>query len=186
MSQQVNESAPKPGPSTPAAGASAPALAATPAATPESTSAPEEPKLFTQADLDRIIGQRLAPMKEKADAFDKAQEAAKSEAQRQADALAAAQAENMALKAAEARRQAALTAGLSPEASDLVTGSTPEEIDASVKKVQAALKATQPVPHKPLPDPSQHRQVIGGATGGSTSVRESRDRFAARYNPINK
>ncbi|MCL1838664.1 MAG: hypothetical protein FWG47_05035 [Propionibacteriaceae bacterium] len=135
--------------------------AAAPENSPETQGQPEAPApgpvkdelKFTQTDLDKIIAGRIAPLQAKAAEYDKLVEAQKTDAQRQADKLGALQAKLEAYEAAEARREAAKVASLPPEAHDLVTGSTPEEIGASVAKV-AALIASIGAPRTPAPVPA--------------------------------
>lgn len=111
-------------------------------------------KKFTQADLDRIIASRVAPLQQKASEYDKLVESQKSESQKQAETLARLQAENDAFKAGQARREAAKTAQLPVEAYDLVAGSTEAEIQASVETVKALIMTLQG-PRTPQPDPAQ-------------------------------
>ena len=147
MSTPPTDPAPKPGPP--------PSHQPDPPADPPKTDPRDEPK-FSQADVDRIIAGRLAPVKEKADAYDKQIEAAKTDAQRQQDELDKMRAENAVLKAAQARRDAAMAANLPASAIGLVTGDTPEQIDLSVKAVQALIQELG-APRTPAPDPSAGR-----------------------------
>jgi len=130
---------------------------------------------FTQADLDRIIASRVGPLQQKAAEYDKLLDSQKTEAQRQADALKALEAENAAFKAAETRRQAAAAANLPAEAHDLVTGNTPDEIDASIKKL-AALLTIAAGPKTLPPNPSAGKAGVAAEQGGDWL----RDRFATR------
>lgn len=133
---------------------------------------------FTQADLDRIIAARLAPLKEKADAYDKAQEAAKTEAERQADARQALEAELAGYKAAEARRQAVEAANLPPEVAGLVTGSTAEQIAASVEQVKEVV-AKLTGPRTPRPD--KHQGLGPSIPAAPMSVAQVRQRQSEKY-----
>ncbi|MDR2973533.1 MAG: DUF4355 domain-containing protein [Propionibacteriaceae bacterium] len=144
------------------------------------TSAPD--RLFTQADLDRIITSRIAPLQAKAGEYDKLVESQKSQEQKQAEALAAMRTKLANYEAAEARREAAQSAKLDPEFAALVTGSTPEEIAESVKHVAAAYQAATK-PRRPAPDPHQGR----GATneGGVSSVGQAREKFSQRFKKNN-
>jgi len=117
----------------------------------------EGEKKFTQADVDRILANRLGPLKEKAAAWDKQAEANKSDQQRSVEALAALQAKVTAYEQADVRRQAAQDAGLSPAGAALVTGDTPEAIAASITAIQALLKETTGGSGKLPVDPNQGR-----------------------------
>jgi len=154
MSTPPTDPAPKPGPP--------PSHQPDPPADQPKTDPRDEPK-FSQADVDRIIAGRLAPVKEKADAYDKQIEAAKTDAQRQQDTLEQMRAENAVLKAAQARRDAATAANLPASAIGLVTGDTPEQIDLSVKAVQALTAPPAALIHCRLSD-AEHgvSWVLGG------------------------
>lgn len=115
---------------------------------------PDTEAKFTQADIDRIVAARVGPLQTKAAEYDKLIDSQKTEAQRQADNLARLEAENTSLKAVQARRQAGEAAKLPVEALDLITGTTPEEISASVEKVQALI-TTISGPQTPKPNPLQ-------------------------------
>jgi hypothetical protein len=150
-----------------------PAPQSTPAVPP-----PSPERTFTQADLDRIITARVAPLQQKASEYDKLLDAQKTDAQRQADAIARLEAENAEYKAAEARRAAALAARLPAEFVALVTGTTPEEITESVKQVTTAYTAaTKPRP--PQPDPHLGRGPSPQVE--MTSVAQARERFSQRF-----
>jgi hypothetical protein len=108
----------------------------------------------SQDELDRIIRDRLAreqakyadyaDLKTKAAEWEKAQEASKTEAQKQADALAKLQAENRDLKVRSLRAEVASAKGVPV---GLLTGTTREEIEVSAA---AALEwRGQPVPKGP-------------------------------------
>lgn len=115
----------------------------------------------TQADFDRMIADRIsrerakfadyADLKTKAEAFDAATEAAKSEAQKQADALAAANAELAAYKQREqvAAWAANIARGSHVPASAL-RGSTEAELRAHFAELQALIPA--PGAEKRTPD----------------------------------
>lgn len=127
-----------------------------PAGEPEKTPPAKDEAHFTQADVDRILAGRIGPLKEKADAYDKQVEASKTEAQKQAEAMSALKAENDRMKAAEARRSAGLAAKLPANALAYITGSTDEEIAASVKGLQTLVEELGGA-HAPNPDPTQGR-----------------------------
>lgn len=112
-----------------------PTTAAPEAAKPE---APAWTPPATQADLDRIIADRLSREKAKyanhdelvakAAEYDKAQEAAKTEAQKLADRLAAAEAKAQEAEAKAIRAEVAQAKGV-PAA--LLTGNTKEALEAA-------------------------------------------------------
>jgi len=150
----------------------------TPATTPEDAQSQPPAKTFTQEDVNRIVGERVASLKAKADAYDKAQDAAKTEAQRQADLIAGLQNQVAAYEAAVARRQAAEAAHLPPEAVALVTGTTDQEINESIAQIQAVvISLTQP--RRPAPDPSQGRGP--GNAHATATVAEARDKYSKKY-----
>jgi hypothetical protein len=143
---------------------------------PNGTSPSSTPS-FTQADVDRIVSRRVAALQEKADAYDRQVEATKSEAQKQAEKIAELESKLAAVETSNARRKAALDAGLVGEAVDLVTGDTPDEIAASVKKLTdliGQVTATQ----KPAPDKSQGRTGVNARLG---SVAAAREKYASRF-----
>ena len=130
----------------------------TAAATTEAPATTE--RTFTQADVDRIIASRVAPLQAKAAEYDKMLDSQKTDAQRQADMIARLEAENAAFRAGEIRRQAAIAAKLPPEAHALVTGTTAEEIAESVKQVQALVTSLGgPRPPAPVPGLGQVNQT---------------------------
>ncbi|MDR2930656.1 MAG: DUF4355 domain-containing protein [Propionibacteriaceae bacterium] len=139
-------------------------------------------RTFTQADLDRIIASRIAPLQAKAGEYDKLVESQKSQEQKQAEALAAMRTKVANYEAAEARREAARSAKLEPEFAALVTGSTPEEIAESVKNITAAYQAATK-PRRPAPDPHQGRGTT--THSGVTSVGQARDKFSQRFKKNN-
>lgn len=151
--------------------------AQTPAQSAQNQDPAQPERTFTQADLNRIIAERVGPLQAKASEYDKLAESQKSEAQKQAEALASLQRENQELKASQARRDAAQAANLPAEAYALVTGSAPEEIDASIKAVQSLVKKLTG-PQTPPPDPSQG-QV--GRAPVVRSISEARQEAASKY-----
>ena len=140
----------------------------------EQPAPPAPERTFTQADVDRIIAARIAGLREKAEAYDKAQEAAKTESQKQAEEMARMRAELDSFKAAEACRKAASDARLPPAFAALVRGVTEEEIAESVKLAEAAY-AEAVGPKVPQPDRSQGR---GPAQPVVASVAQARDKYA--------
>jgi len=113
----------------------------------------------SQADLDRIIADRLSrekakyadydDVKTKAAEFDKAQEAAKTEAQKLADRLAAAEAKAQEAEVKAIRAEVAQAKGV-PAA--LLTGTTKEALEAAADALIAFKGDTPKVPAAPSAD----------------------------------
>lgn len=114
-------------------------------------------KTYTQADIDRIIGERIAKERSKQEAaVKKAQEESErkaAEAQGQyeklyketLDKLAATEAKTKALELATMQRDAAAKAGLPVAFADRLRGETPEDLEADAKALLASLpKPTAP------------------------------------------
>ena len=187
MTVPINEpttaAAPKPGPPTHPAAAPAPGQAQQQPVDPPSA-APDEPKLFSQADLDRILGQRLAPLRQKADAYDAQNEASKSEAQKAAEQIAALQTKVKAFEDArqigEWKAQVAKDTGVPAEA---LAGSTLEEIQAHADILKPLVKG-DPIPGY-VPSQGRTAPTPPGDNAGPSSVRESRERFAAQFKTNN-
>ena len=115
----------------------------------------QEGKTFTQAEVDRLIGERLsrergkyadyADLKAKAEKYDEAQEAAKSELEKARDAAGKAQAELDALKAEAQRRD--LVDKVSSDTgipANLLHGDSEDELRASAKAVSAFVESRKP------------------------------------------
>lgn len=118
----------------------------------------------SQADLDRIIAERLtrerskfsdyADLKEKAAQFDAAEDAAKSEAQKQAEALQAAQEELSEYKRREQVSQWALeVATATGVPADALRGSSKEDLEAHAEQLKS-LGIGQNQPRIPTPVPT--------------------------------
>lgn len=144
----------------------APAAPAAPAATEDPKPTPTtEPRTFTQAELDQIIEKRLGKyrdydeIKAKASKFDEAEEAAKSELQKERERAERAESEAMAAK----REAFAATKGMPVE---LITGSTQEEWDAAAAKA-LEWKGAQADPTPPPPVPTAHAAGNNGVPAGS-------------------
>lgn len=172
----------KRGPIWPVVGASEDPPAGDPPAGDPPAGEPEG-KTFTQADLDRIIGERLAreniaELKDKATKFDELDNANKTELQRfqeQLDATNAekAQAEQRAAQAELERMKItiAATKGIPISSAGRLAGSTQEEIEADADKFLADFG-----PKTPLPNPQQGN----GGGGQSRSVEAGAALFAAK------
>jgi hypothetical protein len=122
---------------------------------------------FTQADIDRIVTERVrkeqakftdyGDLKKKAAEFDKAAEAQKSEAQKLADKLAEAEKSVAARDTALSRMIAATTHGIPVDLIDMLGVGSPEEIDARAKLL--AEKLAPAVPGTPQPNAIPGRPV---------------------------
>jgi sRNA-binding protein len=112
--------------------------------------------ITTQEDLDRVITGRLERERKKyADyddlkaakaELDKIRESQKTDAEKQAEALKAQQTALAAAKSEAALARAALKHGLSEEDLELITGGTPDEIEAKAAKLAARLGNKSPLP----------------------------------------
>lgn len=150
----------------------------TPNAAPDK--APEQPaeKTFTQADVDRVVGERLAREKEKFGDYDdlkakaerlkEIEDANKSESQKLTDQIAALQ-KQIAEKDAEVAKASLTSLKTSVAASKGVpaaglTGTTKEELEASADELIAWRDANKP-PRKP---PAGLKS--GASSNGDTSA----------------
>lgn len=146
--------------------------------TTEQQTAPWTPP-STQAELDRIIGERLArerskfadyeALQQKASRFDELEEAKKTTEQRQAETIAAAEKRAADFEAQLVRAQVQASTGLSDEDMEFIHGGTREELQSKAEKflTRNGLLAEQRLAaarRGPLPDPSQGR-VSSGIAG---------------------
>lgn len=142
----------------------------------KTTATPEPEKTFTQADIDRIVSERLDrergkyadydELKAKAAKFDEAEEASKTELQKATEKATALQAEVDALKAAtelrNVRDKVATETGIPVT---LLTGGTEEECKAQAEAIKAY---AQEAPYPSVKD-----------AGNTHTVKtETRDQFA--------
>jgi Domain of unknown function (DUF4355) len=137
---------------------------------------------FTQADLDRVVADRLArergkyadytDLQKKAAEFDKIQDANKSDLDKANDALSAAQVELAELRVASVRSAAATAAGLPAELHEFITATDPEKA-AEQAKVLAA-KLTPPNTAGGIPQGSRPGAAV--APDFNTWLRESAGR----------
>lgn len=127
--------------------------------TPTTTPAPTTsatPQAFTQADVDRIVAERLGrergkyadydDLKTKASEFDKFQDAQKTELQREADKRAAAEAELAVLRVERVRQQAAAKAGLPADLAEFITASDEAAAEEQAKRLAERVKPAGPTP----------------------------------------
>ena len=113
-------------------------------------------KTFTQADVDRLLADRLARerkkfadydgLKKKAIEFDKWQDAQKSEVEKLNDQLAAAQVELQGFRVAEIRRTAAVAAGLPANYAKYITAADEAEALEQAKELAKDIKTPEPKP----------------------------------------
>ncbi|MFE2912826.1 capsid assembly scaffolding protein Gp46 family protein [Kitasatospora indigofera] len=147
---------------------------------------------FSQADLDRIVADRLTrerakfadydDLKAKAAQLDKATEDQKSEFQKERERADAAAGAAANLERELWRERAARQHGLSDDLVEFLSGDTAEQVQERAKtlaeKLAAAAPAAQTGPRRPAPDRSQGQ---GGGKGGST-LQTGRDLYRARHN----
>ncbi|MDR1214465.1 MAG: DUF4355 domain-containing protein [Propionibacteriaceae bacterium] len=144
----------------------------------------------TQADLDRIITDRLSRERAKYADYEQLkqdsvklkgiEDAGKSEAQRLADEMAQIRQERDALAAESLRRQVADRKGIPTGLAGLLAGSTEAEVEAAADQVLAALadQQAQAGPRAPKPDPSQGKAPTAPA---AQSVQDARQRYREKY-----
>lgn len=133
----------------------------------QAVEAADQPRTFTQEDVDRIVANRLArakheppadyaELREKARAYDEAQEAAKSELERATERADKAERALAALKADAARRdlvqQVATSAGVSADVLARMQGDTAEQVQANAD----LLKSATPNPYPVVADAGEH------------------------------
>lgn len=144
----------------------------------QETNTNNQEKTFTQEEMNRILGERLArerekfadydSLKEKAEKFDKAEEASKSELQKQTEKANELQKKldqmNAANKIREIREKVAKEKRVP---ANLLNGSTEEECKA---QADAILSFAKPDAYPAVPD--------GGEVSKSGGKKETRDQFA--------
>lgn len=132
--------------------------------------APAEEKTFTQAQMDAIIGDRLArerakyadysELKQKAEAYDQAEELSKSELQKATERAERAEAQLADMRSrAEAERMKAEIAADRGIPAELLRGSDRAELEAHADAIKAALAGVQRFPN-----------VSDGGDGGTPSA----------------
>lgn len=134
----------------------------------------------SQAELDRIIGDRLArerakfgdyeTLQEKASRLDELEEAKKTAEQKQTEALTVAEKRAATAEAALIRAQVQASAGLTDDDMSFIHGATREELEAAAEKfiTRTGLLAEQrqaAARRGPAPDPTQGRS--GSIPAGS-------------------
>lgn len=139
--------------------------------------------ITSQADLDKVIGERLSrerskfadydALKAKAAKFDEADQASKSELQKATEALAAAEKERDGLRLEGIRAQVALAKGLTASQAKRLVGSTKEELEADADELIKDIGATkQPTPKK---DPKSLKSGASGSAETTTGKERAAD-----------
>lgn len=141
--------------------------------TQEEAQSTEEPKTFTQEDVNRIVAGRIAKyadyeeLKAKAAKFDEAEEASKSELQKTAERADKLQAELDSMKKAakiqSIREEAAKESGVP---ANLLTGETKEDCLEQAKAIMGFAR------------PAAYPSVKDGGEVRSTGKSKTRDQFA--------
>lgn len=111
-------------------------------------------KTFTQADVDRLLADRLArerkkfagydDLKKKATEFDKLQDAQKTEVEKLNDQLTASQVELQGFRVAEIRRSAASQVGLDPKLAKFITAADETEALEQATELAEQFKPAEP------------------------------------------
>ena len=137
----------------------------------------EQATTFTQEDVDRIVQKRLAKfadyeaLKEKAEKFDAAEEASKSDLQKAEERAAALQAELDALKKADTIRSVRDEVSKDKNVpAELLTGETKEECEAQADAILQFAK------------PTTYPRVRDGGEPTGKMKRTTRDQFAEWLN----
>lgn len=118
------------------------------------TAATGADKTFTQADIDRIVADRLSrergkfadydDLKAKATKFDEFQESQKTDLEKANDRIAALEAENQTHKLSQLRATAAAEAGLPPELAEFITATDAEQAQAQAKRLAERMQPSAP------------------------------------------
>lgn len=156
---------------------------------PSSTATPSAatPGTLTQADVDRVVQERLArerakfadyeEMKTKAKAFDEAEAARMTEQERLQQQLEQATAERDRLRVEGLRRDVADELQVPANLRAYVNGTTDEELRASATKVLADFAAANPAPAAPaapaLSGPRPTERLIPGASPTASVTTET-------------
>lgn len=122
--------------------------------TPKPVDPKPDEKTFTQADVDRIVADRLKreqakysdydDLKAKAARFDEAEEKTKSETQRLADANRVAEERANKAELDSCRMRVAIRKGLTEAQVKRLLGTTEEELEADADELLAAFKGAEP------------------------------------------
>lgn len=129
----------------------------------------ESAKYRTEAKANAKAAEKLAAI----------EEASKSELDKAAERASAAEARAANAEAQLVRKDIAASKGLKPEAAEFLTGSTPEEIEASAEKLLALMPDPQRPPGRPV-EQLQSGAVPAANQSGSTPDDWIRHAVAAR------
>jgi hypothetical protein len=133
---------------------------------PKPTDKPAESKTFTQAELDKIVGDRVArergkfadydDAKAKAAKFDELDEKSKSEVEKAAERATAAERRAAEADARALRLEVAASKGLNAAQAKRLVGATQEELEADADEILESFKPADgtpaPMPGKPTAD----------------------------------
>ena len=128
----------------------------TPMPEPDATSEPEPlgdagiAALQKERDQRKALEKQIRELKPLAAKARELEEASKSELDKAAERAAAAEARAAAAEAQLVRKDIAAAKGLKPEAAEFLTGTTPEEIEASADKLLALMPEQQRPPGRPV------------------------------------
>lgn len=142
----------------------------------------DDGKTFTQADVDRLIADRINrerkkfdghdDLKKKAAKFDELEAAKKSEVEKLNDQLTAAQVELQGFKVAEIRRSAADEAGLPAKYAKFITAADEAEALEQAKELAEGLKRDEPKrvdlkqgTRTTAPQPASRDELLRGLAG---------------------
>lgn len=128
----------------------------TPMTEPDATSEPEPlgdagiAALQKERDQRKALEKQIRELKPLAAKARELEEASKSELDKAAERATAAEARAAAAEAQLVRKDIAAAKGLKPEAAEFLTGTTPEEIEASADKLLALMPEQQRPPGRPV------------------------------------
>lgn len=125
----------------------------------------DEPKTFTQAELDKIVGDRITrerakfadydETKAKASKFDELDAQSKTDVEKAGERAAAAEKKAEAAEARALRLEIATAKGLNAAQAKRLVGTTKEELEADADEILESFKPAdgeKPAPHKPTAD----------------------------------
>lgn len=144
--------------------------------------AEEKGKTLTQAEVDKIVADRVKrerskfsdydSLKKKAGEYDKLQEDQKTELQKKEDRIAEQAIELQRYKVAEIRVAAAKAAGLDPDLAEFITAADPDEAEEQAKKLAERFKTSAAKPPdfkqgaRQTPPPKRSRdELLRGIAG---------------------
>ena len=157
----------------------------TPMTEPDATSEPEPlgdagiAALQKERDQRKALEKQIRELKPLAAKARELEEASKSELDKAAERATAAEARAAAAEAQLVRKDIAAAKGLKPEAAEFLTGTTPEEIEASADKWLALMPEQQRPPGRPV-EQLQSGAVPAANQSGSSPDDWIRNAVAAR------